>query len=1430
MITCRSKTLYRRIIKYALTAAAVIGLLFAGSGEASYATVEDAISSETVQIKEGGGFAVTEQIKDVGFETVLYNSTNGLPTSDANAIYATGDGYIWIGGYGGVIKHDGANFERLDPTKGFTGAKAFCEDSSGRFWIGTNDNGIVMMNGSEISGYTYRDGLPSSTIQTITEGRSGEVYFGTTSGIVYFAKDNGIHIIDDERIANAYIIRLVADKNGTVYGNTRNGDIFRIEGNKVTGFYDADSLLIGPAFSIFADPGNPGYIYVGMADGKVYYGKFGGGMADASLLVKGTGSGINCIDYACGRIWIVSEAAIGYLTPHNIYKQIENIPLTSGIETMTEDYQGNVWFTSSRQGVMKIVISNFEDLTKTSGLPEAVVNTTCIKDGFLYIGTDKGLQILNSGNRIITNKLTSYLNGVRIRCIIADNDGNIWISTYNSKHGLVCYGEDGSITDYTVDIGLINNSTRCSFLTDDGALLVGTNGGISVIRDGKVTEGYGEESGMVNTVCLTVTEGDNGAYYMGTDGDGLYMIEGGRLTKKGREDGLTSDVVMRIKKDEERGVYWIITSNSIEYMKDGVITHVKNFPYANNYDMYFDDNGNIWILSSYGIFCVKAQDMLEKETFDYRYYGMEDGLHSVPTGNSFSACDDKGNLYISGRSGVTLININSFFEQTEEMHLGLRSISCDDNDILPDENGVYVIPANTGRIRINAMILNYQLSNPTVRIFLEGAGDEGVTATQNNLKALEYTGLKYGDYTLHIQSVNPSNGEVFMDQTYAVSKKPQLAELLAVRVMIAAVGMALVAFIVWRALSGTIIRKQYEQIILAKEEADRASSAKSRFLANMSHEIRTPINTIMGMDEMILREDATGVPKPYFMSVVNYALDIKNASESLLGLINDVLDLSKIESGKMHLVEQEYEIDDLLRSMITMIRVRADQKDLSFGTQIGKNIPRVLYGDKGKIKQIVINLLTNAVKYTKEGGFVLGVEMTGRTEENCSLRFSVKDTGMGIKEEDMDKLFSAFERLDEEKNSAIQGTGLGLDISRQFANLMNGDLSVTSEYGVGSEFVFTLEQKIVDETPIGEFKEHDDSRMSGPYVPSFCAPDAEILVVDDNPMNLQVVKGLLKETKMFITTASSGEECLEKIKYGSYNVVLLDHMMPGMDGIETIKKIREKYPDLPVFALTANATSGGEDFYISHGFNGYLEKPIDGLKVEKAILKYLPKEIVMEMNADRKADTARDLPEGMKWLRSIEEISVDQAINYNGGVDAFIQSINLFYDTIEDNLEVIEKAYEDEDIKLYTIKVHALKSSARIIGALELSELCQEIEDAGNRVDIRFIRSNNKKLIAMYRSFRDLFSKLDEKRAEESAASDAGKDLIPQSVLEDAYSALSEVIPQMDYDSTEMVIDSVREYRLPEKDAEIFDKLEKLLKKIDWDGMEELIGSIGGKN
>ena len=387
-----------------------------------------------------------------------------------------------------------------------------------------------------------------------------------------------------------------------------------------------------------------------------------------------------------------------------------------------------------------------------------------------------------------------------------------------------------------------------------------------------------------------------------------------------------------------------------------------------------------------------------------------------------------------------------------------------------------------------------------------------------------------------------------------------------------------------------------------KQMAIAASESKAKFLANMSHEIRTPINVVIGMNEMILRENKD-------KEIEEYANNIDSASRMLLGLINDVLDFSKIEAGKLQIVETEYSLAAMLNDVILGADVRAKQKKLEMKLDIDESMPSVLKGDEIRIKQVLNNLLSNAVKYTEKGSVTFSVKGI-YAEDKFILQFVVKDTGIGINEEDMDKLFSSFERLELSKNRYIQGTGLGLNITKQLVNIMNGTIEVTSKHGEGSCFTVQIPQEIVNGTAMGaprantnQDKEKEEKKFH------LVAPDAKMLVVDDNKMNLMVIRGLLKNTQMQLDLANSGTECLQVTRKKKYDLILMDHMMPEPDGIQTLHMMRDDEDNLnqstEVIVLTANAIEGMKEQYLREGFADYLTKPVEAVKLEEMIAKYL---------------------------------------------------------------------------------------------------------------------------------------------------------------------------------------------------------------------------------
>ncbi|MBP3621844.1 MAG: response regulator [Lachnospiraceae bacterium] len=525
--------------------------------------------------------------------------------------------------------------------------------------------------------------------------------------------------------------------------------------------------------------------------------------------------------------------------------------------------------------------------------------------------------------------------------------------------------------------------------------------------------------------------------------------------------------------------------------------------------------------------------------------------------------------------------------------------------------------------------------------------------------------------------------------------------------------------------------KERDELREAKEEAENANRAKSQFLANMSHEIRTPIHAIMGMNEMVLRESKDE-------DIRVYASNIKSASENLLDIINGILDFSKVEAGKIEIENSEYSLGGLLNDLNNIITPMTKEKDLDFNIKVDEKLPRVLLGDVGKVRQIIINLLNNAVKYTKEGeiSLVVGGDVSG---EKVDLTVQVKDTGIGIKEDNLDKLFMDFERVDLEENRNIEGTGLGLAIVYRLLQHMGGEIKVSSKYGEGTEFVVNLPQGVADVTPIGDFQVKYEAEGDTKYTERFVAPDAKVLVVDDHEMNLVVIKNLLKTTQMQITTCSSGEECIEHIINDTFDIVLLDHMMPGMSGIETLETIIEKElkRDTVFIALTANAIVGVKEMYLSKGFDDYLSKPIDTRKMEKMLQHYIPEHKLTKVKHTNTEDNSEEIL-GKKDLKQ-EYIDQKVGLKYSAqSMEMYKSFLEVYYEYGAEKKCQVEECYNAKNWKDYVTYVHSIKSTSLNIGGVILSKLAADIEKrgkeflAGDEGALSFIEENHEELMRVY--------------------------------------------------------------------------------------------------
>lgn len=650
-----------------------------------------------------------------------------------------------------------------------------------------------------------------------------------------------------------------------------------------------------------------------------------------------------------------------------------------------------------------------------------------------------------------------------------------------------------------------------------------------------------------------------------------------------------------------------------------------------------------------------------------------------------------------------------------------------------------------------------------------------------------------------------------------------------------------------------VFKKQQELLATAITDSKTANEAKSSFLNSMSHEIRTPMNSILGMNEMILREEQSP-------EIREYAQVIQRSGRALLGIINDVLDFSKLQDSKMEIMPIRYDLSSLINDVVNVAAEQAKKKSLTFTINVDKSIPRILEGDEYHIRQIIMNIVNNAIKYTERGGVTVSISYEKSDDYSIMLRCAVSDTGIGIKTDDLDYIFRPFEHLESTRRFSSDGSGLGLSIVQKLLTLMNSTLNVESVFHKGSTFSFEVSQLVIKWEPIGDYERAyavATNRQTKKFMQSFQAPEAKVLVVDDADINLMVFANLLKKTKIKIDTASSGLEMLQMVRMNHYDMIFLDHRMPGMDGIEAfhaMKKITDGINyNTPVVALTANAVLGARQLYIDEGFSDYISKPIDTVRLEQVLLEYIPKNLII-----RGEDIPEDSPENIPAPK-VNEVSVTYSESYSpmnepepdeaeyededetgedeyakyknipgidfeaavtncGTEDTFIQALEIFYNSLDKKADEIETYEREKDIKNYTVKVHALKSAARLVGALELSADAKHLEESGDNNDVHEIETKTPKLLAKYRAYKPVLAKVFGGGEEDMS--------LPEISVEDLhemYSLIKGFAADFDLDNIDRMMEESKNFRIPESEREKFEKIKECVTNADWGSLEELL-------
>ena len=633
------------------------------------------------------------------------------------------------------------------------------------------------------------------------------------------------------------------------------------------------------------------------------------------------------------------------------------------------------------------------------------------------------------------------------------------------------------------------------------------------------------------------------------------------------------------------------------------------------------------------------------------------------------------------------------------------------------------------------------------------------------------------------------------------------------------------------------LQQKAVELEAAKSAVEKAEFARDIFLANMSHELRTPINTILGLNELILRESQEEAVK-------EYARDIRQAGNILLALVSDILDFSKLEADKMELTEGIYDVSSLLNDLINSISVQQRRKKLDLVLDIAQDMPYKLFGDEIHIRQVIGNLLSNAVRYTEKGRVTLHVSWKELPKDSIEIYVIVKDTGIGIRDEDIPKLFHAFQRMDSTVRSKEDRTGLGLAITQRLIEMMGGKLEVQSVYGKGSAFSFRIVQKIVDREPLGDFeKQYRDSlRSIEDYHEKFIAPMGRILIVDDNAMNLAVAQGLLKGTRLQIDVASSGEECLELIKRKTYHLICMDHMMPVMDGVQTLHAIRElegnPSRDIPIIALTANAVAGARELYLKEGFQDYLTKPIDADKFENMLIEYLPSNVVYLTNnrdindayeqSQEEGDGEFDIRESQLYLMGF---NLRNGLRYMGGDKALYGKVlRDFHSILQEKETALKDFLQKGDMPGYTIIVHSLKGNARNVGADDLADEAFELEKmakAGQLEDVTVrspilfsMMSAMRNSLRVYLETEDAGGQMQKQEPEESVCTITEEEWVR------ALRELAARLDDFDGESAAIKLRELKRYDRPETDKKMLRLCEKAIKDYAYDIALEVVNAV----
>ena len=782
------------------------GLALSGAGPAAARAEKEAAGSE---------------VNYNDYVQTIYSSTNGLPCGEANDIAITGDGIMWIGTYAGLYRYNGREFRWMDSFDSVRNVNCLYVDEEGRLWIGTNDNGLsIMINEQVVNVIDQSQGLPANSVKSIIKSSDGYYYIGTTGSMQILTLNCGLKKLNTLSEV-AYADHVAADDSGNVAAVTNDGTVFLLQQGQIISsrqLPERETVFKSCVFD------RDGYLLAATSANEIFKFDISHGWFNLVSIMECPGLQTikNIYFMENGEMFICADNGIAYIDTNGSYEKINTNGFNNSIDNMMVDYQGNLWFTSSRLGLLRMAASDFRDIYTTAGMDSRVVNTIVEWQGTYYFGTDKGMNAVDlKGKHRVENDLTKRFDGVRIRCMIVDEANHLWICTYGS--GLVEIEPSGEEHVYNRENGAFGNRARVVKQLRDGTILAAGDTGLSFIKNHEIEDTIVFAAGKINSMVLTITELPDGTILAGTDGNGIAVVENREVTHMlTRKHGLSSEVILRTVPDVKTGGVFVVTSNGLCYMNsDETIRTLDNFPYFNNYDIWIKGTDSLFVMSSAGIYTVDRNELLSgKDEIAYDLLDSRRGLNSSLTANAWTWFNEEtGELYLPCDNGVFVVNTNSFASGAKIYRMSVPAIIMDGFVHRVDRSVTQKIPRGVSRVELTPEVINYTIQDPYVGYMLEGFDQDWIVKPQNEMNSIPYTNLPAGDYVFHLAVFDNNQENILAERTYRITKEREMYDNNWFIFYMLSVPMFTVGWVTWL-LVKRHERKMEEQLALANKQIE----------------------------------------------------------------------------------------------------------------------------------------------------------------------------------------------------------------------------------------------------------------------------------------------------------------------------------------------------------------------------------------------------------------------------------------------------------------------------------------------------------------------------------------------------------------------------------------------------------------------------------